>query len=1220
MVAEKQERTRQRLRWLAVARGFERFEAEPVVIDAETSADSEADISSDAEDLVWKETAQDFQDIFITEDMSEKNKAAHRFLFTVLRLYFQAALSTQIAALMKTWCEANSSVIRVEDVDLARTGERLEEPLCWRSIPNDADLEVFAADLLVWGPESMEQEASRTRKTSRRGFEQPSSTKESRGAASRYVWSALKLIIHDFCLISGRTGDKPRVLLSEETIVSLKKLGVKDPEMELGLDRVEMHVYSRTPSWEQLVSESNSLVLVFFESPSPDLCWSLPEPPGSPDRERTRFLDTAPILLFSFDQLDVKFNIPGIMQKVRRWLIESEDHESLAETDEDVVAQWTSFLFLPFGNEFISTMKVRRDYVRSRLGGLVRKVFANKRAKLRAKRLPQLLEAQQRMTRQMRRQRELRAKAEIVFAELEEAIRKLDWEGYDKKLSQARGDKLFDTQRLQDVETCWAKAVHAAEVPLQNMLQQCLDADDVLLVIPELRETLAASKVPLTSHWLQAAVELNRTLEALQNLQGAAAALESGTSSSSSSAPGELSELSQEIQNAEARLDGFERALRKARGKVEPDVTRPFQPLLERSKQIWRSGRDDENLQEVLNAVPWERSKRLFAGITTAALETLQAAASAASAQCTSRMKDALDEAFAVAEVAKRLRRALRGHDDILLGEILKEAEKNGLLGLDGPRQRWEELQSAKSAMRLELATSVSMLDIAAFELHASRNVAQLPTEELQALREELEDEIIQEETALQEVLVCTVTEKSLGEVLQKCRLLPSNRWRRAAQDSLKALEAAKGIREVLKLEPVDETILQANLSSGGAASKELSLSLQQVKELQDQGELKSAFQELQRALDEGYLGLAGAQKDQSLETLLNSPPWREPHWEVIQPSDLRQLELRVQEASKDGQERLAQEVQRALEVGQCAVDLSNAFLLLDLEKLERLYSKALDLKMSGLEKVQAKIQRLASRRARSSRSAIAPKVALQSPNATLSRTQTLESASAEEYESEEVRDVRCQNLIFLDLELTSGFYDFEDESEILEVAVIVTDKDMDELDRGHWVLGGFSRQDLENLGDFHKANFRDAEPGGEFPPFGPDGGNGLFSDVLASRLSLEQVESEVMELIERHCPLGECPLVGYSVQCDREVIKDKMPRLYRHLSHQIIDVSGFFTVARYWLPDRWQDWDRRSTSYNHRALNDAADAIEAMRWVRQKFFSADWPPQELKQLSSMKF
>ena len=63
-------------------------------------------------------------------------------------------------------------------------------------------------------------------------------------------------------------------------------------------------------------------------------------------------------------------------------------------------------------------------------------------------------------------------------------------------------------------------------------------------------------------------------------------------------------------------------------------------------------------------------------------------------------------------------------------------------------------------------------------------------------------------------------------------------------------------------------------------------------------------------------------------------------------------------------------------------------------------------------------------------------------------------------------------------------------------------------------------------------------------------------------------------QLFARHCPAGECPLavdservalkhgtiipaqrlllpsqVGYSVQCDREVIKDKMPR-YRRYHH----------------------------------------------------------------------
>ncbi|CAE7650517.1 REXO2 [Symbiodinium pilosum] len=186
---------------------------------------------------------------------------------------------------------------------------------------------------------------------------------------------------------------------------------------------------------------------------------------------------------------------------------------------------------------------------------------------------------------------------------------------------------------------------------------------------------------------------------------------------------------------------------------------------------------------------------------------------------------------------------------------------------------------------------------------------------------------------------------------------------------------------------------------------------------------------------------------------------------------------------------------------------------------------------------------------------------------------------------------------------------------EILEVAIIITDRNLQELDRGHWVLGGFSREELEALGEFHKANFRDAGLGGNFPPLvGYSGGNGLFSDVLTSRLSAEDVEKEVMRIVTQHCPPGECPLVGYSVQCDREVLKDKMPRLYRHLSHQIIDVSGFFTVARLWLPEQWQYWDRKSSDYNHRAVNDVEDAIEALRWVRNKFFSESLLPLGIAQ------
>lgn len=48
------------------------------------------------------------------------------------------------------------------------------------------------------------------------------------------------------------------------------------------------------------------------------------------------------------------------------------------------------------------------------------------------------------------------------------------------------------------------------------------------------------------------------------------------------------------------------------------------------------------------------------------------------------------------------------------------------------------------------------------------------------------------------------------------------------------------------------------------------------------------------------------------------------------------------------------------------------------------------------------------------------------------------------------------------------------------------------------------------------QANFRDAAPGGDFPPYEGLSGNGLFSDIMTSRLSLKEVEQAVYELVSR--------------------------------------------------------------------------------------------------------
>merc|ERR1719195_1947477 len=74
-----------------------------------------------------------------------------------------------------------------------------------------------------------------------------------------------------------------------------------------------------------------------------------------------------------------------------------------------------------------------------------------------------------------------------------------------------------------------------------------------------------------------------------------------------------------------------------------------------------------------------------------------------------------------------------------------------------------------------------------------------------------------------------------------------------------------------------------------------------------------------------------------------------------------------------------------------------------------------------------------------------------------------------------------AQNIIWLDLELTHGHYEgvlggarAGETAHILEAAAIVTDKDLNELGRGHWVIGGFSKDQLDALPEFHQRHFRD--------------------------------------------------------------------------------------------------------------------------------------------------
>lgn len=213
-------------------------------------------------------------------------------------------------------------------------------------------------------------------------------------------------------------------------------------------------------------------------------------------------------------------------------------------------------------------------------------------------------------------------------------------------------------------------------------------------------------------------------------------------------------------------------------------------------------------------------------------------------------------------------------------------------------------------------------------------------------------------------------------------------------------------------------------------------------------------------------------------------------------------------------------------------------------------------------------------------------------------------------------------NIAWVDLELTDLpevlFDDENEKPEVLECAVIITDRNLVELGRGSWVIH-HEKERLEKLSDWHQRHFCSRE----------NNGNGLFEDVLQSKLTREQFEEQFLALVSKHCVKGVAPMAGNSVHTDRTVFLLSYENLYRFFSHRIIDVSTIQELAQRWSPglidpveqqrieeakvqaqckerhsgDGACSNDNRENNQNsHRAMGDIERSIELLKHYRQNF------------------
>ena len=163
---------------------------------------------------------------------------------------------------------------------------------------------------------------------------------------------------------------------------------------------------------------------------------------------------------------------------------------------------------------------------------------------------------------------------------------------------------------------------------------------------------------------------------------------------------------------------------------------------------------------------------------------------------------------------------------------------------------------------------------------------------------------------------------------------------------------------------------------------------------------------------------------------------------------------------------------------------------------------------------------------------------------------------------------------------------------ELIEVAAIVTDFDLEPLDDGIDIVIKPSEAARNNMNDFVTNMHRES---------------GLI-DELDRGTTAADAQKRVLDYIRSHVPVsGKAPLGGNSVGTDKMFLQQQMPELVDYLHYRIIDVSSIKELAKRWFPSSY--YSAPAKTGNHRALGDIEDSIDELRYYRHILFPGDPGP-----------
>ena len=156
----------------------------------------------------------------------------------------------------------------------------------------------------------------------------------------------------------------------------------------------------------------------------------------------------------------------------------------------------------------------------------------------------------------------------------------------------------------------------------------------------------------------------------------------------------------------------------------------------------------------------------------------------------------------------------------------------------------------------------------------------------------------------------------------------------------------------------------------------------------------------------------------------------------------------------------------------------------------------------------------------------------------------------------------------------------------LIEVAVVITDADLNIVDPGIDVLITPPAEALEGMNDFVRQMHTSS---------------GLL-DELPSGTAMEDAQQQVLDYIRRFVPTPKKALLaGNSVGTDKMFLEANMPLVIDYLHYRLVDVSSIKELAKRWYRKAFEEAPVKHGG--HRALADILESIQELEYYRRVLF-----------------